>query len=288
MVLLTPPRAVVHVDLDGARHIFRVHGWDYPAGDDRLFETGLRGALDFFDEHRIAATFFAIAEDLDDPAKRSLLQEIVHRGHEVASHSITHRHLTRLPEAERRREVRESKARLEDALGVPIAGFRAPAFDCDRVVIDEVGAAGYRYDSSLVGGRPGPFTALVGAAPFELTRAGAVELPLPVRRGLPAPFHPSFSLVLGSWYFRLGLVRAARTVPVFVMLFHLTDFAEPLEASRLGPRGSRFFTLSYLTAQTKRARCAAMVADLKRAYQIVPTMSVFDPAGGPTLAGMNS
>ena len=40
-----PPAAVVHVDLDGASDIYRVHGWSYPWTDDPLFETGLAGYL---------------------------------------------------------------------------------------------------------------------------------------------------------------------------------------------------------------------------------------------------
>src|SRR5262249_19249726 len=157
------------------------HGWSYSGASDPLFETGVRGALDFLDDQRIVATFFAIAEDLDDPAKRPVLQEIVRRGHEIGSHSITHRRLRTLPGPERRREVRESRARLEQALGVAVGGFRAPAFDCDASILEEVGAAGYRYDSSLVGESTGPANLAVGAAPFELTPKGPIELPLPTR-----------------------------------------------------------------------------------------------------------
>ena len=40
---------MVHVDLDGARHIFRAHGWAYPWPDDPLFESGMAQLLDFFE-----------------------------------------------------------------------------------------------------------------------------------------------------------------------------------------------------------------------------------------------
>jgi hypothetical protein len=105
---------------------------------------------------------------------------------------------------------------------------------------------------------------------------------------LPLPFHPSYSLLVGPWYFRLGLRRVGRQAPVFVMLFHLTDFAAPLASAVLRPLASRWFTLSHLSAETKRARCAAMVADLRRTHEIVPTESLLDGAGRVTLTGMNS
>ena len=41
---MSPPvRAAIHLDLDGATDIFRVHGWPYPEedGPDPLFDSGL-------------------------------------------------------------------------------------------------------------------------------------------------------------------------------------------------------------------------------------------------------
>ena len=62
----TKPQAVIHVDLDGASHIFRSHGWHYNLDSDPLFASGLNNFLDFLDRNDIKATFFTIASDLDD------------------------------------------------------------------------------------------------------------------------------------------------------------------------------------------------------------------------------
>jgi peptidoglycan/xylan/chitin deacetylase (PgdA/CDA1 family) len=298
VVLLSGPvagsgsRAVVHVDLDGARHIYRVHGWRYPAADDPLFETGLTGALELFARENVTATFFVIAEDLDDPAKRPLLEAIVQRGHEVGSHSVTHCRLTSLSPAERHREIYHSRAKLEDALGIPVRGFRAPALDLDGSIIELVAGAGYDYDSSLFGGHPSSQRKLgraVPTGPFTIEpRSGLVELPLPRPSGFPTPFHPSYSLLFGTWYFRAGLTKSRATVPTFVLLFHLTDFAAPLEGAYLGPLGSRLFTLSHLKASTKVARCAEMLAAVRDAYAIVPTTSLLESGGRVSTTGPRS
>src|SRR4026207_287860 len=111
------PSAVVHVDLDGATQIFRAHGWSPSFRRDTIFESGLPRLLAFFDDRRIVATLFVITEDLTDPVKRSLIVEAAKRGHEIASHTATHRPRTRLSREERVAELTDSRRQLEDALG---------------------------------------------------------------------------------------------------------------------------------------------------------------------------
>ena len=63
MQTTTPPPAVIHVDLDGALHIHRAHGWSDPPGRDLLFTTGLQNTLALLAERRLKATLFVIVED---------------------------------------------------------------------------------------------------------------------------------------------------------------------------------------------------------------------------------
>ena len=51
-------QAVVHVDLDGANHIFRYQGWEYPHTDDPNFETEFANMLRFLEHNDIRATLF--------------------------------------------------------------------------------------------------------------------------------------------------------------------------------------------------------------------------------------
>jgi len=82
----TPP-AVLHVDLDGARHIHRAHGWADPPGRDLLFVSGLRNTLALLAERRLKATLFVIVEDLDDPEKRDLVMEAARGPRACFAHS---------------------------------------------------------------------------------------------------------------------------------------------------------------------------------------------------------
>jgi peptidoglycan/xylan/chitin deacetylase (PgdA/CDA1 family) len=111
--------------------------------------TGLSNALDALAQTGVKATLFVIAQDLADPDKLALVRSAVAQGHEIGSHTVTHRRLTTLSSREKASEVRDSREQIAATLGVPVLGFRAPAFDLDREVIDLVAQAGYRYDSSL-------------------------------------------------------------------------------------------------------------------------------------------
>ena len=44
-----PPKALVHVDLDGASHIYRYHGWRYDSAHDPIFKSGMKSLLDALD-----------------------------------------------------------------------------------------------------------------------------------------------------------------------------------------------------------------------------------------------
>lgn len=274
------PSAVVHVDLDGAKHIFRDKGWKYDYSDDPLFESGLTGLLDFLDVNRVRATLFAIADDLNDPRKRELLQEAVRRGHEVASHSLTHRRLARLSYEEKRVEIAESRDRLEAELGAPVTGFRAPSYDVDRDCLDLLDAYGYRFDSSTFPTATFAdrmrLATVYGVPHRPFFDRSLIELPLPKYRPGLFPFHPCYSLILGNRHFQSGLRRFRRTEWPLVMLFHLTDLAAPLDRDRLPNWRAKYMTLSHLSAAIKRARCQTMLDRVKEDYALTDTASLLE------------
>ncbi len=271
----TAPRAVVHLDLDGCKHIFQAHGWRWQAEDDLICATGLPRALEFFDRAGVRATLFVIAEDLDNSRKREMLMGAVRLGHEIASHSLTHRKLTELDRDEKRREIFGSRERLMRDLGVEARGFRAPGFALDQESFELIDEAGYAYDSSIFPGEV--FTRRIGAdqssesphRPFNERRL--MELPMPAYFPLPFPFHPSYSLALGMWYFRLGLRRFQRHGAPLTMLFHLTDFADPLPDEVLPNLMAKIYTLSNIDARTKLQFCGQMLELVRREYQFVGT-----------------
>lgn len=95
------------------------------------------------------------------------LQALAAAGWEIGSQSSNHLHLTALAPVSLREELRGSKARLEDLLGAPVAGFSYPYGEWDERVRDEVIEAGYKY---AVAREPGELSDHYD--PFLLPRIG--------------------------------------------------------------------------------------------------------------------
>lgn len=113
---------------------------DAAAGLDTQVAASRRGLdrlLPMFEALGVRATFFTTVVFAERNA--TLLRELSAR-HEIASHGV--RHAAVSPAC-----VGESRRRLEELLGVPIAGFRMPRMGLvDPAAIED---AGYAYDASL-------------------------------------------------------------------------------------------------------------------------------------------
>jgi polysaccharide deacetylase family protein (PEP-CTERM system associated) len=113
-------------------------------------ETQTERVLDIFDEAGVKGTFFVLG--LVARERPHLVRRIADRGHEIASHGMEHIPLQRLDRDAVRRELRDSRALLSDTIGADVVGFRAPEFSIVEEniwALEEVAAAGYRYDSSI-------------------------------------------------------------------------------------------------------------------------------------------
>ncbi len=269
------PSAVLHVDLDGARHIYAHRGWPDPGPRDPIFESGMRNLLAFLEENQQRATLFAIARDVDDPDRLQVLRAAVDAGHEIASHSLTHADFDPLGRADRHRELAESKQKLEQALGVAVRGFRAPSYQIDRESFELLAECGYAWDSSMFPraafARRMRVPSILPVPTRPLLDVPVLELPLPDYAPAPFPFHPSYALLLGEPYFAWGLRRQRRRGAPLVLLFHLADFAEPLERSLRHGLRSSVYTLSLLDAATKRRRCQRMLDRVREGFELTTT-----------------
>jgi polysaccharide deacetylase family protein (PEP-CTERM system associated) len=81
-----------------------------------------------------------------------VVRAIAEAGHEIGSHGFWHERVTALDRNSFREDIRSSKAALEDLIGVPVAGYRAPNFSIvpgSEWAFDVLIEEGYRYDSSL-------------------------------------------------------------------------------------------------------------------------------------------
>lgn len=91
-------------------------------------------------------TFFVlgwIAERLPN-----LVREIHSRGHEVASHGYSHDICNQESSEELKRDLSDSKKCLEDIIGTPVFGYRAPSFSINNDILKVIEKCGYLYDSS--------------------------------------------------------------------------------------------------------------------------------------------
>lgn len=113
-------------------------------------EANVHRLLELFAAHGARATFFTlgwIAERY--PA---LVRQIASAGHEIASHGHGHQRASdQSPEAFLA-DIRLAKAILEDLIGTPVAGYRAPSFSIGTTnpwAHDCIAEAGYGYSSSV-------------------------------------------------------------------------------------------------------------------------------------------
>ncbi len=95
----------------------------------------------------LRATFFVLGWI----AKRlpHLVREIQFRGHEVASHGYDHVLCREQSAEDLKADLSQSKKLLEDTIGAPIYGYRAPGFSVDRYILGLIEGADYLYDSSF-------------------------------------------------------------------------------------------------------------------------------------------
>jgi peptidoglycan/xylan/chitin deacetylase (PgdA/CDA1 family) len=73
-------------------------------------------------------------------------------GHEIGAHTLTHPHLEQIPLEDARREIIDSKKKLEDQFGVPIRHFCYPYGGHNQAVRDLVEQAGYETATSTIEG----------------------------------------------------------------------------------------------------------------------------------------
>lgn len=163
-------------------------------------EANTRRILALLQASETKATFFFLGWVAERCPQ--LVKDIDREGHEVASHGYGHELVYNMTAESFRADIRRSKQLLENLIGKPIWGYRAPSFSIVRDsmwAIDVLKEEGFVYDSSVfpvsLHDRYG--FAECGELPFHWPN-GLLEIPLAVYKlgnlGLP---------VAGGGYFRL-------------------------------------------------------------------------------------
>ncbi|MFB9806783.1 polysaccharide deacetylase family protein [Haladaptatus pallidirubidus] len=191
---MSPPRAVISVDFEYFSHTPAYRNARGTTADPDIGPWAMDGLLDTLDNADAEATFFVVSDVAERRPK--LVARAADAGHEIASHTRSHVHLSKISPEERSAELRSSRETLERTTGTPVTGFRAPSFDVPPDHFDLLADAGYEYDSSVVpcrkipgwyGGewstrRPCGADQLVADAPSSVA-----ELPVAVMPGIGLP-----------------------------------------------------------------------------------------------------
>lgn len=106
--------------------------------------------LDLFDECEVHGTFFVLGWVAK--SHPPLVRAIADRGHEVASHGMSHRLAYEQTPAQFLDETSRSRKLLQDLSGQSVTGYRCASFSIDRRnlwALDVLAETGFEYDSSL-------------------------------------------------------------------------------------------------------------------------------------------
>jgi polysaccharide deacetylase family protein (PEP-CTERM system associated) len=199
---------------------------------DRLplrVEASTRKILELLRAADTKATFFFLGW----VAQRSpgLVREVAAEGHEIACHGYGHELVYRLTPESFREDVHRAKHLLEDIVGQPVVGYRAPSFSItpeSTWALDVLREEGFAYDSSVF---PVSLHDRYGFAgcdtlPFHWPN-GLLEIPLAVYKlrkfALPLAGGGYFRLFPYA-YFRLFLRRLNASGQRFTFYLHPWEF----------------------------------------------------------------
>jgi peptidoglycan/xylan/chitin deacetylase (PgdA/CDA1 family) len=141
------------VDVEEWYHTCLVPGYVHPEIRPPLsqeLDWLLPELLEMLAEAGCTATFFVLGEVAEEQPR--FVRRIAEAGHEVGSHGYLHLRATERSLRAFAADLRHSKNLLEDLLGEPVLGFRAPEWSLRRLGnarLPLVAEAGFLYDSSL-------------------------------------------------------------------------------------------------------------------------------------------
>jgi polysaccharide deacetylase family protein (PEP-CTERM system associated) len=239
-------------------------------------EASTRRLLDLFDEFNLKSTFFVLGW----VARRSpeLIREIHARGHEVASHGMSHLLVYNQTPQEFTAETLESKALLEDIIGAPVLGYRASTYSITKRslwALDILKEAGFLYDSSIFPIRHDlygiPDAPQVPARITTPKGASIVEFPMST-----APMFGAKLPVSGGGYFRLlpyWLTRAGLRKLNFELKRPFIFYLHPWEVDPAQPR-VRTGLKSRLRHYTNLSRTEGRLRRLIGEFRFAPVRDV--------------
>ncbi|OGT32147.1 MAG: hypothetical protein A3E87_04995 [Gammaproteobacteria bacterium RIFCSPHIGHO2_12_FULL_35_23] len=138
-----------HAGIEGANE--RVIALKERLPSVNLLERPINDLLDFYDEQNIKATFFIVADLLED--YKQVFKQIVARGHEIGCHDLHHIAYTGIDVKKEEKlffeNIKQAKYLLEDKLNTEVKGFRSPFAYFHYWMVEILLNLGFQYDSSV-------------------------------------------------------------------------------------------------------------------------------------------
>lgn len=195
-----------------------------PAARPPLFEeldAALPELLDWLEGRNLRATFFVLGEVVRKHPERIL--SLARRGHEVACHGDLHLRVDSRSRQDWRQGTADCKKQLEDLVGEPVLGYRAPEWSLRswrNPRLRDLLELGFEYDSSLMAAW-GAGSSENPRRPVRLTFGTAGELwefpPWVLAGGLPANGWTGRVLPDALWRRAFGKARREGLSPVLVI-----------------------------------------------------------------------
>ena len=146
-----PPTNVLTLDVEDWYHLSgeQLRGRGVPRTE--IVARQLDRVLELLGRHDTRATFFCLGGSLE--SRPDLVRRIAEAGHEVASHGWGHQPIRTIGLDAFRKDLRRSLDWLQDILGRPVRGYRAPAFSVPPEQLEQFYdicfEEGLSYDSSV-------------------------------------------------------------------------------------------------------------------------------------------
>lgn len=189
--------------------------------------------LNVLEQYGHTATFFVLGEIAENYPE--LIKMIYEHGHEVASHSYTHRLLSKLPIEEAKSDIERGVTILNKILDYDsVIGFRAPNFAMGKnkeKLLSYIVDIGIRYDSSLL-----PVKTYYGDAvstvkfPYIIHPNGnqkkLYEIPPTVSSIFPLrfPISGGYMRALPLWFIKKAMNNSLKIGHPAVIYVHPRDF----------------------------------------------------------------
>lgn len=297
--------AGLSVDVDSVASHLEGYGFDRPPDDGTALRVAVPRALELFERLGARATFFMIGREAE--TYPDTVREIAERGHEVASHSMTHRlPFASLDDQRAQEEIADSKALLQRLSGTPVAGFRAPSWDVDPKLCARLARADYSYDASAypsillpllrrsIASRSSRGSVSTGSGLWDgvfgptgihrlATPEGPLwEVPVCTTPGARLPYYHTLRFVLPRSAFRtIGAWARLRRGPVTYQ-FHAVDFLETARDG-LDPRIGRHPGME-TDLKAKLSLAEESLRTLGRSRRILPLREIISAFDGATVS----